>query len=264
MSSSWSIQAPTLVGSNYEFWSEKVKAILQGQGCWDCVETGFIELDANVVAVMTIVQRKTLEVLKQKEGKAKSYILVSLDDSIFLKIIGAKTAKEGWDILKLAYKGNDKVKTVRLQTLRTQFETLKMSESESVDQFMTKVMGIINQLRINGEKELIDQRVVEKVLRSLPKKFEMVVTSLLESKDLTNFSIEELTGSLLSHEARMTLDLGTLEHAFHTKMDSGRGRGKGFHGRGRRRGRGRFQTIDKPEQTKDKSEKSRSSSHDRG
>jgi hypothetical protein len=63
MSSSWSIQAPTLVGSNYDFWSEKVKAILQGQGCWDCVETGFIELDAKVVAAMTVVQRKTLEEL---------------------------------------------------------------------------------------------------------------------------------------------------------------------------------------------------------
>jgi hypothetical protein len=114
----------------------------------------------------------------------------------------------------LAYKGNDKVKTVRLQTLRTQFETLKMSESESVDQFMTKVMGIMNQLRINGKNDLTDQRVVEKVLRSLPKKFEMVVIALLESKDLTKFSIEELIGSLLSHEARMNLDLGTLEHAF--------------------------------------------------
>jgi hypothetical protein len=60
---------------------------------------------------------------------------------------------------------------VRLQTLRTQFETLKMSESESVDQFMTKVMGIMNRLRINDKKELTDQRVVEKVLRSLPQNF---------------------------------------------------------------------------------------------
>ena len=40
-----------------------------------------------------------------------------------------------------------------------------MVESESVDQFKTKVMGIVNQLRINGGKELTDQRVVEYVLR---------------------------------------------------------------------------------------------------
>jgi hypothetical protein len=108
----------------------------------------------NFVAIMTHSQRKTLEELKQKEGKAKSYISVSLDDSIFPKIIGARTAKEAWDVLKLAYKGNDKAKTVKLQTLRTQFETLNMSESESVDLFITKVMGIMNQLRINGEIKL--------------------------------------------------------------------------------------------------------------
>jgi hypothetical protein len=71
MSSSWSIQAPTLVGSNYGFLSEKVKAILQGQGCWDCVETWFIKPDANVLAAMTVVQRKTLEELKKKKGKSK-------------------------------------------------------------------------------------------------------------------------------------------------------------------------------------------------
>jgi hypothetical protein len=58
MSSSWSIQAPNFVGSN---WSEKVKAILQGQGRWDCVKTWFIEPNANVVAIMTVAQRKTLE-----------------------------------------------------------------------------------------------------------------------------------------------------------------------------------------------------------
>ena len=116
-SSSWSIQAPTLVGPNYAFWSEKVNSILQGQGCWDCVERGFTKPYSNTVAIMSAAQRNKLEELKQKEGKAKSCILVSLDDSIFPKIIGSKSAKEAWDIFQMAYKGNDKVKTVRLQTL---------------------------------------------------------------------------------------------------------------------------------------------------
>ena len=55
-------------------------------------------------------------------------ILNSLDDSTFPKINAAKNAKAIWDILKVVYQGNDKVKMVRLQTLRTQFETLKMTE----------------------------------------------------------------------------------------------------------------------------------------
>ena len=75
-----------------------------------------------------------------------------------------------------------------------------MTDSDSVDPFMTKVMGIVNQLRING-KTIMDKTIVEKVLRSLPNKYEMVVTTILESKGLSNFLVDALTGSLLSHEA---------------------------------------------------------------
>jgi len=72
--------------------------------------------------------------------------LSALDDSMFPNVTRAINAKGAWDILKVTYQGNDKVKTVRLQTLITQFETLKMIDSKSVDQFMTKVMGAVNQL----------------------------------------------------------------------------------------------------------------------
>jgi hypothetical protein len=66
------------------------------------------------------------------------------------------------------------------------FETLKMTEYENIDQFMTRVMGIINQIRLSGQ-DIPDQRIVEKVLKSIPNKFEMVVTSILESNDLLKF-----------------------------------------------------------------------------
>jgi hypothetical protein len=122
-----------------------------------------------------------------------------------------------------------------LQTLRTHFETLKMTESENIDQFMTRVMGIVNQIRLTGEA-IPDQRIVEKVLRSLPNKFEMVVTTILESKDLSNFSTDELMGSLLSHETRLHLEDESIANAFKTQFSfnrgRGRGRGKSHKGRG--------------------------------
>ena len=97
-----------------------------------------------------------------------------------------------------------------------------MHSSETVDQYMTRVMSVVNQLTTNGE-ELDDKMVVEKVLRSLLGIFEMVVTVILESKDLTKCSMEAFSGSLQSHEARFNLEDGTLEHAFNNKvyMDKG-------------------------------------------
>lgn len=93
---------------------------------------------------MNNAQRNAAAEQRKKENREKCWIQNSVDDSIFSKITGATTSKEAWDILKSAYEGTDKVKIVKLQTLRTQFETLRMSNSENIDQFMTRVMGIVN------------------------------------------------------------------------------------------------------------------------
>jgi hypothetical protein len=149
-----------------------------------------------------------------------------MDDSIFSKITGAGTSKQARDILKSPYQGNDRVKTVKLQTMRTQFETLRMTASETMNQFMTSVMGIVNQIRLTGET-ITDQCIFEKVLRSLPKKFEMVVTTILESKDLSSFSTDELIGSLVTHETRLHLIDESITNAFKTQFSFNRGRGRG-------------------------------------
>ena len=66
---------------------------------------------------------------------------------------------------------------------------------------MTKVSGIVTQFQTYGES-LEQKIIVQKILRCLTKKFSMVVTCIEETKDLSQFTLEELTGSLLSHEAR--------------------------------------------------------------
>ena len=65
---------------------------------------------------------------------------------------------------------------VILQTLRLQFESLKMKESETVDQFMTKVSGIVIQFQTYGEP-LEQNIVVQKILRCLTKKKQNICLS---------------------------------------------------------------------------------------
>jgi hypothetical protein len=88
---------------------------------------------------------------------------------------------------------------------------------------MTRVMGIVNQIRLTGET-ITDQRIVENILRSLPKKFEMVVKTILESKDLSCFSTDELIGSLVTHETRLHLTDESIANAFKTQFSFSRGR----------------------------------------
>ena len=79
---------------------------------------------------------------------------------------------------------------------------MKMKDTETVDNFMTQVMSVVNKLRQYGE-DLLDQCVIEKLLRFFPKKFEAVVVPIEEFKNLSQMHIGELTGSLLAHESRM-------------------------------------------------------------
>ena len=111
---------------------------------------------------------------------------------------------------------------VRLQALRGEFDLLKMKESESVEEFYNRTISVANQLLINGE-EISDKRIIEKILRSMTRKFEHVIVAIEESKDLNTFSLEELLGSLQSHELRIKqFDSSPFEQVFQIR-DTNRG-----------------------------------------
>ncbi|XP_059066133.1 uncharacterized protein LOC131857500 [Cryptomeria japonica] len=83
-------------------------------------------------------------------------------------------------------------------------------------EFITRTQGIVNHLRTQGET-ISDHKIVEKVLRSLPPKFDPVVIAIDESKDLTTFKVAELIGSLQSHEECMQHSIESFVQAFRKK-----------------------------------------------
>ncbi|PNX58278.1 hypothetical protein L195_g059112, partial [Trifolium pratense] len=86
--------------------------------------------------------------------------------------------------------------------------------------------------------------VVEKILRSMTSKFDYVVCSIEESRDVTAMSIDELQSSLLVHEGRMKNHKAREEEQALKVSNLGRGNSNSNRGRGRgsSRGRGRGRT----------------------
>uniref|UniRef100_A0A251SKN6 Putative zinc finger, CCHC-type n=1 Tax=Helianthus annuus TaxID=4232 RepID=A0A251SKN6_HELAN len=175
----------------------------------------------------------------KKDKRALHIIYQSVNDTIFERIALAKTSKEAWDILHKSYRGETRVKTIKLQSLRCEFDALNMKEGESIEEYFNRTITIVNQLRMN-EDNISEQHVVEKILRSLTRNFESVVITIEETKNLGDVSTEELMGILQSHELRLKrYDDAPIEHAFQvqntiqdryiqTRNDgAGRGRNKG-------------------------------------
>ena len=110
-----------------------------------------------------------------------------------------------------------------------------MKDGESMKDDSSKVMKVVNQMKIYGDI-ILDQRIVQKVLVSLTKHFNTIISIIEESRDLSNLSVTELFGSLLAHEAKFSKRAeGSTEGAFQirhqaklSKQKGGKGKDKYF------------------------------------
>ena len=145
-----------------------MKVLLGSLDAWDVTHEGFEEPTG--VGEFTAAQTRALKETRSKEKMALYMLFRAVDESGFEKIVGSTTSKQAWDTLEKVFKGADRVKQVRLQTLRGELERMQMKESETVSDYITHVQKVVNQLTRNGET-VTDARVVEKILRSLTYKF---------------------------------------------------------------------------------------------
>ncbi|CAM8900188.1 unnamed protein product [Rhodiola kirilowii] len=132
-------------------------------------------------------------------AKALNAIFSAVDESIFKLILNCESAKEAWDTLSTHFEGTDKVKQSRIQMLTSRFEELKMHEDESIKDFNARVCDIVNEASTLGEA-LPEEKVVQKILRSLSKRFATKVTAMEEANNTKTMSWKELIGNLCTYE----------------------------------------------------------------
>jgi len=72
-------------------------------------------------------------------------------------------------------------------------------EDETFGEFYPKMSDLRNSMVSLG-KPVLDVKLIRKILRSLPERFRIKVTTIEESKDLEEMKVEELVGSLQTYE----------------------------------------------------------------
>ncbi|XP_010413036.1 PREDICTED: uncharacterized protein LOC104699428 [Camelina sativa] len=257
MDKSVSIQCPQLTSTNYTVWSMKMKVILRIQKVWKTIEPGSTDRDKNDVATTLLFQ--------------------SIPESLILQVGDLATPKDIWDSIKSRNMGADRVKEARIQTLMSDFEKLRMADSDRFDVFAGKLSEIATQATSLGQT-IDEPRMVKKMLNSVPRnKFIHLVASLEQVLDLNTTSFQDIVGRLKAFEERIQgedkqedtqgklLFTGSdyqtqtnYTQSFNNFRGRGRGRGcRGYRGRGRGRYNGQDQTEfhTNQNQTQEKKEK---------
>ena len=145
---------------------------------------------------------ETDERMAQLNARAMNLHYCALDAQEFNRISSCISAKEIWDKLEVTYEGTNQVKETKISMLVHKYEWFQMEQNESIACMFTCFTDIINGLRYLG-KSYPNSDLVRKVLRSLPRSWEPMVTAIQKAKDLNNYSLDELLGFLMTHELSM-------------------------------------------------------------
>ncbi|GJZ91148.1 hypothetical protein Tco_0663075, partial [Tanacetum coccineum] len=140
--------------------------------------------------------------MRRKEKHIKGNQLPTLPQDVLMQVAQYSTAKEVWDSIKVKHLGADLVQKARLQTLRSELETLKIKPNEKVSDFGGKLSSIMAKFKGLGET-LEDKVLVRKLLNSVPKKFLLIVATIEQYQDLDEMSFEEAVGRLTAYEERI-------------------------------------------------------------
>jgi hypothetical protein len=100
------------------------------------------------------------------------------------------STKEIWYKLMNVYEGDAKVKGDKIQTYKGQFEHMRMKEDEYTRTYFLRVDEIVNTIRGLGEN-IENLVIVQKMLRSLPMRFDPKISTLEKGQYLATLSMDE-------------------------------------------------------------------------
>jgi hypothetical protein len=217
--------------NNYHEWSLRMQLKMQARHLWDAIEYDDVDYDDDRAALDAICS--------------------GVPGELIPILMAKRSAKEAWEAIKTLRIGDDRARKATAQNLRAEYESIALRDGEPIEDFALRLTGIVQRLAMLGDPEP-DEKVVAKYLCVVRPRYKQLVISIETLLDISQLSIEEVTGRLKAaddvepapaHTASGKLLLTEeqwVEKYKKKALEPGHGGfGSGGHGKGRGRGRGR-------------------------
>jgi hypothetical protein len=162
-----------------------------GGKIWPIVRDGFVVLKQDEPSPIDNENVLT-------NDQAMNVLYDALNINEFNHIKNVTTAHDIWTKLMEIHEGTTIVKSAKLYVCKAKFEQFLMKEDESVSDMFNRLNEIVNELKGLGFN-ISDVDFTHKFLRTLPEKYDTIMTILVRS-DLTTSSPTEVLGEILTQD----------------------------------------------------------------
>ncbi|XP_031099811.1 uncharacterized protein LOC116004010 [Ipomoea triloba] len=131
---------------------------------------------------------------------AKDILYKALDESLFPRVRKCKSAKDIWDTLMQIGEGDEQEKENKLTIAMKRFEDFKLGTKESISDMEARFMKLLMDIRDLDEEKLSQKEINLKILRGLPKNWEMKVVAMRDHRDLKTTSTTQIFSDLKAYE----------------------------------------------------------------
>lgn len=203
---------PFFNGSNYTYWKARMKFFLTAYDIetLKSITYGYshptYENDSKKIILKDLIDFSQDEIRAcQVNGKAMNALICAIDANEYNKISSCSSAKEIWDKLEIIHEGTKQVRETRINMLVHNYELFRMKENKNISEMYARFTTLVNDLTALGKMYTMKEKVM-KILRCLPRSWREKVTAIFEARDLEKLTLNELVGSLLTHELTVAHD----------------------------------------------------------
>src|SRR5688572_6522621 len=146
-------------------WSVKMNGHLTSlhKSIWDVVEYG-----AQVPQVGDKdYDSDEADQIRHFNSQATTILLTSLSREEYNKVHGLESAKEIWDVLKTAHKGDEVTRITKRETIEGELGRFMLNQGEDPQAMYNRLKTLVNQVRNLGSTKWDDHEMVKVILRSL-------------------------------------------------------------------------------------------------
>jgi hypothetical protein len=189
---------PYFDGEDYCMWSDKMRHHLTSlhESIWDIVEFG---AQAPKVGDKDYDSYEAAQI-RLFNSQATSILLTSLCQEEYNKVQGLKSAKEIWDILKIAHEGDEVTKITKRETIEGELGRFVLNKGEESQAMYNRLKTMVNQVHNLKSTKWDDHEMVKVILRSLVFCNPTQVQLIRGDPRYKQMSPEEVIGKFVSFE----------------------------------------------------------------